>query len=82
MNASLSCEDWWDLTESNNLYQLMCDQLIRDIQFRQQMLMSQKYETMSVSIVQFYHLLASDMQTIDTKTSVNTYLKNLFFYIH
>ena len=46
------------------------------------MLMSQKYETMSVSIVQFYHLLASDMQTIDTKTSVNTYLKNLFFYIH
>ena len=81
-NASLACEDWWDLTESNNLYQMMCDSLIRDIQFRQQMLQSQKYETMSVSLVQFYHLLASDMQTIDTKTSVNTYLKNLFHFIH
>lgn len=46
------------------------------------MLLSQKYETMSVSLVQFYHLLASDMQTIDTKTSVNTYLKNLFHFIH
>jgi hypothetical protein len=50
-NASLSCEDWWDLTESNDLYMMMCKQLIRDIQFRQQMLLSQKYETMSVSMV-------------------------------
>lgn len=32
--------------------------------------------------MQFYHLLASDMETIDTKTSVNTYLKNLIHYIH
>ena len=37
---------------------------------------------MAIGIVQFYHLLASEMQTIDTKTSVNTYLKNLLHYIH
>ena len=46
------------------------------------MIQSQKYETMSVGIVQFYHLLASEQATIDTKTSVNTYLKNLLHYIH
>lgn len=46
------------------------------------MIQSQKYETIAVGIVQFYHLLASDMETIDTKTSVNTYLKNLIHYIH
>jgi hypothetical protein len=46
------------------------------------MLHAQKYETMSVGIVQFYHLLASEQTTIDTKTSVNIYLKNLMHYIH
>lgn len=46
------------------------------------MIQAQKYETMSVGIVQFYHLLASEQTTIDTKTSVNTYLKNLLHYIH
>ena len=46
------------------------------------MIQSQKYETIAVGIVQFYHLLASEMDTIDTKTSVNTYLKNLIHYIH
>ena len=42
VNASLACEDWWDLTETNNLYEMMYDSLIRDIQFRQQLLQSQK----------------------------------------
>ena len=37
---------------------------------------------MAVVIVQFYHLIASEQETIDTKTSVNTYLKNLMHYIH
>lgn len=37
---------------------------------------------MAVGIVQFYHLIASEQETIDTKTSVNTYLKNLMHYIH
>jgi hypothetical protein len=46
------------------------------------MVQSQKFETLAVSIVQFYHLLASDMATVDTKTSVNTYLKNLMHIIH
>ena len=46
------------------------------------MVQAQKYETMAVGIVQFYHLIASEQETIDTKTSVNTYLKNLMHYIH
>jgi len=46
------------------------------------MVQAQKIETISVGIVQYYHLLASDLTTIDTKTSVNTYLKNLLYYIH
>lgn len=32
--------------------------------------------------MQFYHLIAYEQTTIDTLTSVNTYLKNLMFYIH
>ena len=46
------------------------------------MLQAQKLEAISIGIVQFYHLLAYDQTTIDTQTSVNTYLKNLMFYIH
>ena len=56
--------------------------LIRDIQLRQLMLKTQKYETMAIGIVQFYHTLASEQLTVDTKTSVNVYLKNLMHYIH
>lgn len=82
VNASLPCEDWWDLTESTDLYNIICIKLIRDIQLRQLMIQAQKYETMAVGIVQFYHLIASEQETIDTKTSVNTYLKNLMHYIH
>lgn len=43
---------------------------------------AQKYETIAVGIVQFYHLLAYEQTTIDTQTSVNTYLKNLVYYVH
>lgn len=32
--------------------------------------------------MQFYHLIAYEQTTIDTLTSVNTYLKNLMFYVH
>lgn len=46
------------------------------------MLKAQKFEAISIGIVQFYHLLAYEQTTIDTQTSVNTYLKNLMFYIH
>lgn len=37
---------------------------------------------MAIGLIQYYHLLANDITTIDTKTSVNTYLKNLMHYIH
>ena len=46
------------------------------------MLRAQKFEAIAIGIVQFYHLLAYEQTTIDTQTSVNTYLKNLMFYIH
>jgi hypothetical protein len=39
-------------------------------------------ETIAIGLIQFYHLLAPDHATIDSKTTVNTYLKNLLFYIH
>ena len=82
INASLSCEDWWELTESSDIHGIIVQKLVKDIQLRQLMIQSQKFETMSIGIVQFYHLLASEQTTIDTKTSVNTYLKNLMHYIH
>jgi len=82
VNASLSCEDWWDLTETIDLYNMIFNKLIKDIQLRQLMIQAQKYETISVGIVQFYHLIASEQATTDTKTGVNIYLKNLMHYIH
>lgn len=57
-------------------------QVIKDPFLKQIMLKTQKLEAISIGIVQFYHLLAYEQTTIDTLTSVNTYLKNLMFYIH
>lgn len=31
VNASLSCEDWWDLTETTDLYDIVISKLIKDI---------------------------------------------------
>lgn len=31
VNASLSCEDWWDLTETTDLYEIVITKLIKDI---------------------------------------------------
>jgi len=30
-NASLACEDWWDLTETSDLHHVICNKLITDI---------------------------------------------------
>lgn len=76
------CDDWWDVTETGHFASVIAYQIIKDPQLRQVLLKSQKYETMAVGIVQFYHLLAYEQTTIDNQTSVNTYLKNLLFYIH
>lgn len=78
----MACEDWWDLTETADTYKTICLKLIKDVQFRQLMFQAQKFEAIAVGIVQFYHLLALDQSTVDTKTSVNVYLKNLLYYIH
>ena len=82
MNASLYCDDWWDVTETGHFATIVAYQVIKDPQLKQIMLKAQKFEAISIGIVQFYHLLAYEQTTIDTQTSVNTYLKNLMFYIH
>ena len=82
LNASLYCDDWWDVTETGHFATIVAYQVIKDPQLKQIMLKAQKFEAISIGIVQFYHLLAYEQTTIDTQTSVNTYLKNLMFYIH
>jgi hypothetical protein len=81
-NASLYCDDWWDVTETGHFATIVAYQVIKDPILKQVMLKAQKFEAISIGIVQFYHLLAYEQTTIDTQTSVNTYLKNLMFYIH
>ncbi len=49
---------------------------------KESIIRAQKQEIIAIGIVQFYHLLAYEQTTIDTQTSVNTYLKNLMYYIH
>lgn len=81
-NASLFCDDWWDVTETGHFTMIVAYQVIKDPFLKQIMLKTQKLEAISIGIVQFYHLIAYEQTTIDTLTSVNTYLKNLMFYIH
>ena len=82
LNASLYCDDWWDVTETGHFATIVAYQVVKDPVLKQVMLKAQKYEAISIGIVQFYHLLAYEQTTIDTQTSVNTYLKNLMYYIH
>lgn len=82
LNASLYCDDWWDVTETGHFATIVAYQIIKDPTLKVEMLNAQKLEAIAIGIVQFYHLLAYDQTTIDTQTSVNTYLKNLMFYIH
>ena len=50
-NSSLACEDWWDLTETSDIYRLISSKLIKDLQFRQLIIQAQKYETFTIGIV-------------------------------
>ena len=34
LNCSMACEDWWDLTETTDIYRTIWQRLVRDIQFR------------------------------------------------
>ena len=60
---------------------LIAFQVLKDNNLKEALLQAQKLETISIGIVQFYHLLAYEQSTIDSQTSVNTYLKNLMFQI-
>ena len=81
-NASLYCDDWWDVTEQANFALSLATQVIKDIHLRQAIIKSQKYETIAVGIVQFFHLLASDTITGEARQSINNSLKNLVFFTH
>lgn len=81
LNASLYCDDWWDVTETGHIASIIAFQVLKDNNLREALLQAQKLETISIGIVQFYHLLAYEQNTIDSQTSVNTYLKNLMFQI-
>lgn len=70
------------MTETGNFATIVAYQVIKDPTLKQVLLKAQKFEVISIGIVQFYHLLAYEQTTIDTQTSVNTYLKNLMYYIH
>ena len=70
------------MTETGHFATIVAYQIIKDPVLKQIMLKAQKFEAIAIGIVQFYHLLAYEQTTIDTQTSVNTYLKNLMFYIH
>jgi len=59
-NASLYCDDWWDVTETGHFVTIVAYQVIKDPVLKQVMLQAQKLEVISIGIVQFYHLLAYD----------------------
>lgn len=60
----------------------MAYQVVKEPSFKQILLKAQKLEAIAIGIVQFYHMIAYEQTTVDTLTSVNTYLKNLMFYVH
>jgi len=63
VNASLYCDDWWDITETKEIEaretggragsftQVIALQVIKDLPLKQVLLKSQKFETMAVGIV-------------------------------
>lgn len=57
-NASVNCDDWWDVTESGNFVTTIAYSIIKDPVLRTVLMRAQKYETIAIGIVQFYHLLA------------------------
>lgn len=57
-NGSLSCDDWWDVTEQNHFITAIVHQVVKDPILKHTIMKAQKYETIAVGIVQFYHLLA------------------------
>ena len=82
LNASLYCDDWWDVTETGHFTQIIAIQVIKDTYLKQVILKSQKYETMAIGVVQFYHIFGQELLKLDSKDNINAYLKNLLFYVH
>jgi hypothetical protein len=77
------CDDWWDATEGGtNCALVVATQVVKDAYLRQAVLRAQKVETISVAVVQFFHLLAGDVLTTQQKIAINNSLKNLLFFTH
>jgi len=66
LNASLYCDDWWDVTETGHIASIIAYQVLKDTHLREALLRAQKLETIAIGIVQFYHLLAYEQNTIDS----------------
>lgn len=58
LNASLYCDDWWDVTETGHFSTAIVYQVVKDEVLKVAFLRAQKMETIAVGVVQFYHLLA------------------------
>lgn len=50
-NASLNCDDWWDVTESGNFITTIAFSIIKDPVLRNVLMRAQKYETIAIGIV-------------------------------
>jgi len=59
-NAAVNCDDWWDVTENANFVTTIALGIIKDPILKTVLMRAQKYETIAIGIVQFYHLLAND----------------------
>lgn len=72
-NALMICRDWWDITELKeiearesggklaSIAQVIALQVIKDIPLRQVLLKSQKFETLCIGIIRFYHMIEQGM---------------------
>ena len=70
------------MTENGHFASAIAYSVVKDQAVNDALVRVQKLETIGVGIVQFYHLLAYEQTTMDLRQSVNTYLKNLLFYLH
>jgi len=50
-NASINCDDWWDVTENANFVTTIAYGIIKDPILRTVLMRAQKYETIAIGIV-------------------------------
>jgi len=50
-NASLYCDDWWDVTETGHFASVIAYQVLKDPHLKMELLKAQKFEAISIGIV-------------------------------